>query len=62
MVVYGIRADPTIEMYEDDGTIRGFYRVTNGFAEPIDWRDFYSLNWWVDEDDIQPPKKIPEIA
>lgn len=61
MVIYGSRKNPTIDVYEEDDTIRGYYRVTQGHPERIHWRDFYSLIWWA-EDDEENPKKLDQIT
>lgn len=55
MVVYGSRSDPSIDIHDSDEMSRGYYRINNGFVEPIDWRDFYRMNW-------KPPCKVQRIA
>lgn len=60
LVIYGSRSKPLIEMYANDGTIQGYFRVADGYPEVVSWRDFYSLNWYYEMDEA-PPKKIRKL-
>lgn len=62
MVIHGRRSKPDIDLYEDDGTIRGYYRVIQGYRQTISWKELYSLNYEKDvEEEVPRPKKVPLV-
>lgn len=60
LVIYGSRSEPLVDMYDNDGTIQGYFRVADGYPETITWKDFYGLNWHYETDET-PPRKIRRI-